>query len=322
VREDTPDPLKAQLRLAGELLSFAERELELPARGQYRHYADLGRPHVVWNVFAAPEFSLEAKTWWYPVVGRLDYRGYFREALAEDYARRLARQGYDVHVGGVQAYSTLGWFRDPLLNTFVSLPEAELADLLFHELAHQRLFIPGDTECNEAFAVTVAREGVRRWLRGCGREVQLRDYEEERRREDAVTALMDAARERLEALYAGAANTDPAFLRQAKAAILEELRVEYAARRRAWPGDAGHEDWAMGPINNARLNAVAVYSHWVPLMERLLAGVGGSLPEFYRLMERLRDCRKEERREILRWFEVRTGQVSDWKSLNRGSTRR
>lgn len=308
---ETPADLRQRLLLADELCRFGEQELGLPARGQYRHYADLERPYVVWNVFAAPEFSLTAKTWWYPVVGRLDYRGFFREEEASAQAQRLARRGYDVHVGGVDAYSTLGWFSDPLLNTFVFLPETELADLLFHELAHQRLFYPGDTECNEAFATTVAREGVRRWLVAKGQATALEQYLEEQRRDDEVTDLIHAARQRLESLYDHPPHDDPESVRQAKAAIIELLRTEYAERKLAWPGYDGYADWMAGPINNARLNSVAVYTRWVPVMERLLNGVGGDLEEFFRLMEKLEDPDREERLAILRWFETRTVHASD-----------
>jgi len=321
-QEETPADLRQSLRLAEELRRFGEQELGLPAQGQYRHYADLERPYVVWNVFAAPEFSLTAKTWWYPVVGRLDYRGFFRENEAWAQARRLARRGYDVHVGGVDAYSTLGWFSDPLLNTFVFLPETELADLLFHELAHQRLFFPGDTECNEAFATTVAREGVRRWLAAKGQAAALEEYLEERRRDDEVTDLIHAARQRLESLYDHPPDDNPESIRQAKATILRRLRAEYSARKPAWPGYDGYDDWMAGPINNAQLNSVAVYTRWVPVMERLLNGVGGDLEEFFRLMEKLESLDRGERLAILGWFETRTVQASDRNSPKRGSTRR
>lgn len=160
--EETSPALKHQLALVLQLRRFAEHELKLPANGHYLRYADLQRRFVVWNVYAAPEFSLTPKSWWYPVVGSLDYRGYFSEEKARAHAAELRARGFDTYVGGVTAYSTLGWFRDPVLNTFIHEPEADLADLLFHELAHQRLFIPGDTEFNEAFATAVAEEGTRR----------------------------------------------------------------------------------------------------------------------------------------------------------------
>ena len=160
----TPEPLKARLRLVLAMREFAAQELRFPVNGHYLRYADLGRSNVVWNVTATPEFSMTAMDWWYPVVGRLAYRGYFVESAARQHAAELAAQGFDVDVGGVQAYSTLGWFRDPVLNTFVHEPETELAELLFHELAHQRLFVSGDTDFNDAFAEAVSEEGTRRWL--------------------------------------------------------------------------------------------------------------------------------------------------------------
>src|SRR5262245_50615476 len=156
---DTPEALKGKLRVVLQLREFAEKELKLPVDGHYECYADLGRRYVVWNVHGAPEFSLEPKSWWYPVVGRLKYRGYFSEAKAQRYARQLEAEGLDVYVAGVEAYSTLGWFKDPVLNTFLNHDEVDVAETLFHELAHQRLFVRGDTDFDEAFATAVAQEG-------------------------------------------------------------------------------------------------------------------------------------------------------------------
>jgi predicted aminopeptidase len=167
-RTNTPPELRAKLELVLSLREFAGRELKLKPNGHYRSYVDVGRRFVVWNVYATPEFSLEDKTWWYPVVGALSYRGYFREDLARQCAERLADRGWDVHVGGIEAYSTLGWFRDPVLNTFIHQPPPHLAETIFHELAHQRVFVKADTEFNEAFATAVAQAGVRRWLAAAG----------------------------------------------------------------------------------------------------------------------------------------------------------
>src|SRR6266403_163267 len=161
----TPAQLKNQLELVQKLRAFADKELKLPVDGHYTKYVDVHRPFVVWNVEAAPEFSLEPKSWWYPLVGSLEYRGYFSESGARDYAERLRKRGYDVYVGGATAYSTLGWFKDPILNTFVFESEGDLAETIFHELGHQRVFASGDTDFNEAFATTVGQEGARRWLR-------------------------------------------------------------------------------------------------------------------------------------------------------------
>ena len=201
---NAPAALKEKLQLVLKLRKFAEKELTLPANGHYLRYRDIGRRFAVWNVYAAPEFSLEAKTWWYPVVGGLKYQGYFAEDKAQRYAAKLEKKGYDVYIGGVQAYSTLGWFRDPVLNTFIHDSEAELADLLFHELAHQRLFVAGDTDFNEAFATAVAQEGVRRWLTTTNSRSALVEYEEELRRKEQFVALVSTARAELESLYAKA----------------------------------------------------------------------------------------------------------------------
>jgi predicted aminopeptidase len=306
---DTDGRLKSQLRLVQELCRFAEDELCLRGRGQYTRYTQLNRRYVVWNVFAAPEFSMEPKSWWYPVVGRLDYQGYFHERLALDYAKRLRCQGLDVHVGGVEAYSTLGWFNDPVLSTFVYLPEPGLADLLFHELAHQRVLISGDTDVNEAFATVAAREGVRRWLKREGTEEQLAEYLQEQRRDDEVVRLIQETRSRLEAVYAESDRMPPQDLRQQKAAILDDLPKAYAELKKPWAGYSGYDGWMAGDLNNAQLNAVDAYARWVPAMEMLLAGVGGELEEFYELLERLRRCEKSERHEILLWFEARSGKM-------------
>jgi predicted aminopeptidase len=173
----TRPALRDKLQLVLDLREFAEHELRLKTDGHYLLYADLGRRFVVWNVYAAPEFSLEPKKWWYPVVGSLKYRGFFSEEDAKRYGADMAKQGYDVYVGGVDAYSTLGWFKDPVLNTFIHHSPPELAELLFHELAHQRVFAKGDTDFNEAFATAVGEEGVRRWIAAHGDAEMRAQYE-------------------------------------------------------------------------------------------------------------------------------------------------
>jgi predicted aminopeptidase len=160
----TPASLQDRLQLVQQLRGFAGKELKLPVDGHYRRYADLHREFVVWNVYAAPEFSLASRSWWYPFVGSLDYRGYFAEEKARHFAADIAKKGFDVYVEGVEAYSTLGWFKDPVLNTFINHSDARLAEIIFHELGHQRVFAHGDTDFNEAFATVVGQEGARRWL--------------------------------------------------------------------------------------------------------------------------------------------------------------
>ena len=191
----TPPKLKAKFEQVIKIRQFAAEKLKLPADGAYLKYTDLHRPCVVWNVNVAPALSLEPKTWWFPVVGSASYRGYFDEKAANRYADRREKKGWDVFVGGVEAYSTLGWFRDPLMNTFIYQPEADLADLIFHELGHRRLFISGDTDFNEAFATEVAAEGVKRWFAGSSNLKAFEDHQAGLWREQQFVRLVMDTRE-------------------------------------------------------------------------------------------------------------------------------
>jgi predicted aminopeptidase len=305
---NTTPELAARLRVAQDILTFAEAELGLPAHGHYLSYADLGRRYAVWNVYAAPEFSLEAKAWWYPVVGRLKYQGYFRERSARRLAERLKQQGYDVHVGGVQAYSTLGWFRDPILNTFIFDSDADLADLLFHELAHQRLFVAGDTDFNESFATAVAEEGVRRWLRARGQSDALVEYEEDIRRKEQFLQLLAGARRELTTLYSFGNPLDGSSterLRTGKAAAFARLQQEYAALKAAWGGCTDYDNWFNRPLNNALLNTVETYFRLQPAFRSLLARCDGRLEKFYGEAERLTKLDSETRQVQLEQIPVR-----------------
>ena len=293
-RTNTSPELRAKLLLVQELRVFAEHDLKLKPDGHYTRYADLGRRHVVWNVTAAPEFSLEAHEWWYPVVGRLDYRGFFSESAARAYAAQLARTGEDVHVGGVDAYSTLGWFKDPVLNTFIHDEPFDLADTLFHELAHQRVFASGDTDFNEAFATTVAREGVRRWLARCGNETTRKKYETSLRQEGQFVALVMEAREKLKRVYDSAAPADTR--RAGKAHTVAQLRADYEKLKASWQGDTHYDAWFRQPLNNAQLNTVATYHDLVPIFELFLQDADGDLEKFYAQASGLAKLSKEKRR--------------------------
>ncbi|MCW5553075.1 MAG: aminopeptidase [Verrucomicrobiae bacterium] len=305
---DTPMELKAKLQLAREMCDFAKNELKLPANGHYRHYADVGRRYVVWNVTASPEFSLESKSWWYPVVGSLDYRGYFVEAQAHGQGSRLWARGFDVSVEGIEAYSTLGWFKDPLLNTFVHHSEAALAELLFHELAHQRVFARGDTDFNEAFATAVAETGVRRWLRAQGDTEVLARYEQSRGRNVQFVQLVQNARHKLAVLYGDEHGEDGGFkatrrqhaaspvqVRQEKQRIFGGLRRDHEQLKSEWNGYAGYDAWFDRPLNNAHLNTVAAYYDLVPAFVRLLEANEGDLETFYAAVKRLAKLPKAER---------------------------
>lgn len=304
----TPEPLKEKLQLALALREFATHELKLPVNGHYLRYADLERRYVVWSVTAAPEFSLKAETWWYPFVGRLAYRGYFDEAAARSHAAELKQRGLDVDVGGVRAYSTLGWFRDPVLNTFISEAPTELAEILFHELGHQRLFVSGDTDFSEAFAEAIAEEGTRRWLRAKGDSAAQQAYEARLQRKVQFTRLVTGTHDRLEKLFREAGTSTMsadeikslpseqfADVRAQKQVILEELKLDYAALKAAWGASADYEKWFARPLNNAHLNDVDTYYRLVPAFHQMLREQGGDLAAFHREARALARLTKAER---------------------------
>jgi predicted aminopeptidase len=310
---NTPPRLKAQLELLERLRAFAANDLKLPVDDHYQKYVDVGRPYVVWNVEAAPEFSLEPKTWWYPLVGSLEYRGYFTKPGATNYAAYLRRKGYDVAVGGVEAYSTLGWFKDPVLNTFIFEPDADLAEIIFHELGHQRVFARGDTDFNEAFATSVGEEGARRWLREKRDPQVLEQYRAHLQRNNQFVRLVQDTRASLEALYgdertekgklrAGAKKpaTAAPSLRESKREILADMKKEYERLKAQWGGDTEFDGWFAHPLNNAHLNSVAAYYDLVPAFEQLLAKSDGDLEKFYQAVENLSKKSRTERHEELR----------------------
>jgi predicted aminopeptidase len=281
----TPEALRERLRVAQAAREFAVAELGLPDNGSYTRYVQLDGPAVVYNVFAAPEFALEAKTWCFPVAGCVVYRGYFSEARARDRAARYAAQGFDTWVGGAAAYSTLGRFEDPLLSTMLYRDDARLAGLLFHELAHQRLYVKDDSAFNEAFATAVEEEGVRRWLDGQGRGGELAAWREYRARTWQFELLLARTRARLQEIYAS--DAPAAEMRAQKAAAFATLEREYAALKVGWDGWNGYDRWFDEPLNNARLIPSATYRRWVPAFGRLLHEARGDLEAFYRACERL-----------------------------------
>jgi predicted aminopeptidase len=276
---DTPETLKTKLERVLAVREFASRELALPDNGSFRRYADLGRPFVLWNVFAAPEFSLKPLESCFLFAGCVSYRGYYSEEKAERYAATLAERGYDVYVGGVPAYSTLGWFSDPVLSTFVQYPEAELARILFHELAHQVAYVKDDTVFNESFAATVEEEGVRRWLEREGTPAQRAAYEDTRRRRAEFTALLLKHRARLAAFYERPGTVEEK--REGKRRLFAEMQDEYCALRASWGGFAGYDRLFARGANNALLASVAAYRELVPAFRALLAENRGDLAAFY-----------------------------------------
>jgi len=269
--------LAERLRMTRRLLDFAERELRLPAGGSYELYAELDREHLVWVLHAAPELSMAPKRWWYPVVGCQAYRGYFREDLARGEAERLRARGYETWLGGVDAYSTLGVFRDPVLDTFAGHPEIDYAELILHELVHRKYYVPGNTEFSEALAEAVAREGVRRWLRQGGRTRELARYEERLRRIAQARAAIGGCAARLRALYAS--ELDEAAMRARKAEEIAALKARLRELRGEW--GRGLRSWIEDPINNARLNSFTTYEAGVPRFVALLEECGGDFEVFW-----------------------------------------
>ncbi len=294
IRDPASDPvLRKQLQDIQAMREFASRELALPDNNSYRKYADIGRPYVVWNVFAAPEFSLQPKSWCMLMVGCVNYRGYYAREDAERLAADLRLEGYDAYVGGVAAYSTLGWFDDPVLNTFLRHGTLEVARTVFHELAHQLIFVKDDSQFNESFATAVENEGLRRWLVNHAAAGQRAAYEAQRARKAAFARLMRDYRTKFEALYARPGADD--LRRQAKAELLGALRRDYTALRANPGGRPGDDRLPAADFNNARLAAFSLYNELVPAFEALLAQEDHDLPRFYRRVEELAALDKETR---------------------------
>lgn len=293
-----PEQRRRELELVREVREFARTDLGLDVSGQYDSFVELERPFVVWNVLAAPEFSLQPRRWCFPVAGCVSYRGYFSEASARRYAAALAAQGLDTYVGGVTAYSTLGWFDDPVLSSMLRREQLELVAVLIHELAHAELYIAGDTDFNESFATTVEREGVRRWLERrvpvqerVAAELKARQVGE---RQTQFVALVQAAATDLEALYR--AGSSAALLREQKRQRQQRLRADYLALKASWGGYSGYDAWFDGPLNNAQLGSVRAYHALVPDLQALLDSLHGDLPAFYRAARSLKPLSPTERR--------------------------
>lgn len=298
MQDPAGDPaLAKKLAEVQTMREFASRELGLPDNNSYRSYADVKRPYVVWNVFAAPEFSLEPKRWCVPVAGCVNYRGYYDREDAERLAAELREEGYDTYVGGVAAYSTLGYFDDPVLNTFLRLGTLEVARIVFHELAHQLIYVPDDSTFNESFATTVEKAGMRRWLARHGTPEQRAKFELQQERKAAFTGLIRDGRNKAVALYAS--NDFAERKRDAKSELFGALRQDYTRLKAGWGGYSGYDRFFGEGLNNAKLASLALYSELVPAFDRLLEIENDDLPRFYRRVTTLAALDKEARRRTL-----------------------
>jgi predicted aminopeptidase len=296
--EQTDPALRERLLLVSDIREFASSEIGLPDNDSYRRYADLKRPYVVWNVFAAPEFSLDPVTWCFPFAGCVGYRGYFSREGAEKFANQLKATGsndknLDVFVGGVPAYSTLGWFSDPVLNTFIDYPDTELARLIFHELAHQVAYAKGDTMFNESFATTVELEGVRRWVAHTGRSAEFEAFKSARARQQDFLDLVMRTRGLLKAVYQEEMPDE--IKRSRKEDAYAQMREEYVKIKEGWGGFSGYDLWFGESLNNAKLGSVAAYNQLVPAFQALLAEHDGDLEPFYEAVVELAKLTPEKR---------------------------
>ncbi len=300
VNPETPDQLRKKLIFIQSVRDFAAKELHLPVNDHYLSYVALDRPYVVWNVFAAPQFSLTPKTWCFPIVGCVSYRGYFAEDGARRFGDSLKQEGYDVFIGGAIAYSTLGWFDDPVLSTFVSLSEPDTAALIFHELAHGVLYIKDDTAFNESFATAVEQEGLRRWQTSADDPGGYEKWLRKQRQRQRFTTLVSKYRTRLEALYESDLPLTAKYKK--KAAVFTQMNTEFKDLKSDHSGMAVYDAWFNYPLNNAQLISVATYHDWVPAFGRMLSESDGNLKIFYERCDQLAKKDPAERKSILEQY--------------------
>ncbi len=294
------ESLKSRLKRVREIRAFAAAELGLPDNGSYKKYADLKRSYVMWNVIAAPELSIEPKQWCFPVAGCVNYRGYYQQDAAQRFADALHLTGFDVFVAGVPAYSTLGWFDDPVLSSFIAYPDAELARLIFHELAHQVAYAPGDSQFNESFATAVEEAGVARWLTQVGDDQLRAQYQIFKSRQQDFLSLLQSHRQQLQTVFASGVSDEEK--RHQKQKIFQSLQEQYAIlKQEKWAGYAGYDRWFNAPLSNAHLALAATYHDLVPAFRHLLAEQK-TLPAFYQAVRQLTRLSQQVRRDrLMQW---------------------
>lgn len=299
-QNDIDENIKTRLRLVQEIRRFAITELGLPENGSYKKYADLKRSHVLWNVVVTPELSLTPQQWCFWVVGCVSYRGYYNKDQAYRFAESMQHKGLDVLVAGVPAYSTLGWFDDPVLSTFIHYSEAELARLIFHELAHQVVYIPGDTQFNESFATAVEEIGVARWFNHVGNDEQLKKFQFNQKRRQEFLTLLSQYRSKLAENYASPDSSSAK--RQKKIEIFQSLKATYGViKHEQWNDDASYDAWFNQPLSNAHLALVSTYFDLVPAFQHLWSK-HKNFTAFYQAVRQLSKLEKHKRRSQLAQF--------------------
>ena len=295
-RSDLDPTLRRKLLLVEQARQFASAQLDLPDNDSYTEYADLQRPYVTWNVIATPEFSITPRRWCYLVAGCFNYRGYFHEPDARAFAKQLKREGYDVAIAGACAYSTLGWFDDPVLNTMLQHDDTDVVGTLFHELGHQTVYVKNDSSFNESFANTVEQEGLRRWYLHTGEPARYQAYLQRRQQRNAIIKMLEDTRASLRTVYARPLTDEQK--REQKAKVFAALKREYQRWRESHRYD-GYDRWMQQKLNNAHLALIATYSDKVPAFLAMLAAEHGNLPAFYQEARRVGKLPPAKRQAVL-----------------------
>ena len=296
--KDISPELKQKLTTVLRIREFSTRQLDLPDNGSYLSYVDLHRPYVVWNVFAAPEFTLELKKWCFLFAGCVGYRGYFSQQEALEFAKSMQAKGYDVYVGGVDAYSTLGWFDDPLLSTVIKYDDVHLAGLIFHELAHQKIYIKNDTAFNEGYAHTVELEGIKRWMVFNGTPGMDSKYQESTRRRKDFVKLITGTGEKLKQLYSS--QLPDVIKKNRKEQIFHAMRSEYLhIKEQQWGGYSGYDAWFSDDLNNAKLLSITTYTDYVPAFKALFKNENENFKKFFAAVREIGELPEAERKKRL-----------------------
>lgn len=270
---------KEKLHLVQQVTHFAEHDLGLPVGGAYSDYVEVDGPYVVWNVFASQRYSFENKQWCYPLLGCVSYKGFFDVNAATRYGKKLEQEGFDVYVGGVAAYSTLGWFDDPVLSTFLMREDYQLAALIFHELAHRVLYINGDTTFNESFASAVEQIALERWVEASSDPDLLTRYNNNKALNKAFVNFVLGWKGVLQKAYHERDNRE-GFEKQ-KEQLYKQMRADYE-RFKARVGYNGYDDWVNNDLNNAKINTVATYESRVPGFKKMYRQAGEDMAVFLR----------------------------------------
>jgi len=299
-QKTTSVDLQQRLQQISAIRDFASQRLFLPDNGSYRSYVKLDRPYVVWNVVATPEFSLTPLQWCFPIAGCVTYRGYFDQDDAREFARSLDSQHFDTAIVGAPAYSTLRWFDDPVLSTFSNWPLTSVAKLIFHELAHQQLYIPGDSVFNESFATAVEQIGIELWLQDNSNPKMTQSYRTQQQRQQQFNDLLIITRGELQKLFASTVPEDQ--MRTAKLAIFDNLRQSYQQLRESWQGFSGYDAW-FNQVNNARFASIDTYHRWVPAFKVIFAQEKNQLPDFFRRCKTIAALPEQQRQLLLESFD-------------------